>query len=43
MTGNSLGVNLAENRGFQGALEALQAGKIKDVERLFKDVLRSRP
>jgi len=43
MTGNSLGVNLAENPAFQGALEALQAGRIKDVERLFKDVLRSRP
>jgi protein O-GlcNAc transferase len=31
------------NRDFQGALSALQAGRLVDAERLFKSVLRSEP
>ncbi len=31
------------NEAFQGALSALQAGNIKDAERLFKEVLRTQP
>jgi protein O-GlcNAc transferase len=41
--GSLLAVSVAENEKFQRASAALQAGRFKDAERLFKTVLRTQP
>jgi protein O-GlcNAc transferase len=38
-----LAANLSENEAFQRALAALQAGRVRDAERLFKETLRVQP